>query len=149
MVLHSCNPCQEQRRSVPGICCKCNHSTQDRLVCCLRASVEQQHRSGFHSSHVCASDIADGYCFVVLLGNRRVTVWCNCGYEHVRHSLWPHRKEKRGHRSRTRGRGRGEGLKAMIPVSPFGPQPVFLSTLSQLPHAITRAGAETLSRSQQ
>lgn len=136
MLLHSCYPCQEQHHSVPGMyAANLRAARITRWGClflegqCGTATSKRVPRLRWDRTHVCASDTVDGYC-VVLLGNQRVTVWRNCGYEHVRHSLWPYRKEKRGHRSRTRGRRRGECMKAMSPLSPFGPQPSFLSTSS-------------------
>lgn len=66
--------------------------------------------------YVCVwSDIVDSYCLVLLLGNRRVTLWCNRG--HIRHSVRLYQKEKRGHRS-LRGR-RCEWFRDMGPASPL------------------------------
>lgn len=41
----------------------------------------------------------NGLCLVLLLGNRRVTLWCNRKYEHINLLFWLYRKEKRGRRS--------------------------------------------------
>lgn len=46
---------------------------------------------------VCVCRLSGRYCLVVLLGNGRVTLCCNRGYERIRYSLWLYRKEKRGH----------------------------------------------------
>lgn len=72
-----------------------------RFVCvCVTATQTWGYKShrGITSACVCA-DRVDGYCLVLLLGNIRVTLWCNRAYEHISHSSRRYQKEKRGHRS--------------------------------------------------
>lgn len=100
---------------------------------------------------MCA-DIEGSYCLVLLLGNQGVTVWCNGGYEHIRHSLRLYQKENRVHWSLW-----GLGVvSSMSPTSPlaFSPTlcwsfcsshtqrsvlaPRYLSTLNNCTHISAR-----------
>lgn len=96
------------------------HQPQDGLgdlsgslcVCDNKIDVDYKSHRAVASVCVCA-DQMKGYCLALLLGNRRVTLWCNRGHEHISHSSRLYRKEKRGRRSLC-----GE---VMGCVSPFTP----------------------------
>ncbi len=91
---------------------------------------------------VCArTDRVDSYCLVLLLGNRRVTLWCNRGYEHISHSPRLYQKEKRGHYGGEEG---WVGLREGGSRRTVDPQLSSPPTLSRLPHATVSAGATIL-----
>lgn len=116
--------------------------TQGQYVCNGNTDVGYKSVMGPNLCVFVSSDIVGCYCFVMLLGNRRVTLWCNWGYEHIRHSLRPYQKEKRGHQS-LQGWG---GVSVELYGSRFtvDPQIFCLPTSSQLPHATVSAGATIL-----
>lgn len=71
--------------------------TQGQCVCNGNTDVGYKSDTGHNLCVFVCADIVGSYCLVLLLGNRRVTLWFNRGYEHIRHSLRLYQKEKRGH----------------------------------------------------
>lgn len=101
------------------ICLSTNHMMeicQGHCVC--NGNTNMAYKSQRDVTSACVrADGVDGYCLVLLLGNGRVTLWCNRGYEHICHSPSLYLKEKRGHWSLWGWGGGGDW--GMGPASPL------------------------------
>lgn len=117
--------------------------------CVCNGNTNMAYKSQRDVTSACVrADGVDGYCLVLLLGNGRVTLWCNRGYEHICHSPSLYLKEKRGHWSLW-GWGGGGGRLGDGSRLTVDPQLSSQLTLLQLPYATVSGGAMILFHSVQ